>query len=541
MRDGKPSPSSSSSAPATSFQNLFTVTNGLDAIFRAGGEIPPAQEEDVPATTSNLKKRTRGGDDVDAQLQPLKEIVFKPSEFAYDYSKETIPTSDAGEKIRELLRRRVVAPVVSSSPDGVIVKPEDGDEDDDAAGDDMRPSKRAKVEDFLKIPVKKIQSAKKSVERDDVVSTTRVVKGEEDDDHEEDLAHPREKPALPVTFSVPASGRRVTSGLIQLHNEIVTFRDVVSPTKAERTERERVAKVVESLATELWPDSRTTMFGSASTNLSLPDSDVDIVIHGGGGKRAIYEISRAFRSRRMVEYMEVIDRARVPIVNLKFKGARYSADICFDEDGGPRTSRLINGVMESLPEVRPLVLVVKRFLAERELNDTFRGGMGSFLCFLTVVASVQRSRRLATPPDAPLSLGFLLLQYFDLFGNVLNYHEAGISLLEGGSFFSKRKRGWFSLERPFLLSIENPEKPVLDVGKNSWAIDNVRRAFSHAHRSLLSAVTDFDAKQHQQLQHQGIGSRSNSANGGGATPSAPMTSIILDSIFPVDDVLLNRF
>ena len=46
--------------------------------------------------------------------------------------------------------------------------------------------------------------------------------------------------------------------------------------------------------------------------------------------------------------------------------------------------------IEQFPAVRPLVLLFKYFLAQRGLNDTYTGGVGSFMITLMVVHVVMQ-------------------------------------------------------------------------------------------------------------------------------------------------------
>ena len=281
--------------------------------------------------------------------------------------------------------------------------------------------------------------------------------------------------------------------MTQLHNELMELARHLSPTPREAKLRKEAVAQLEELSKELFPDSRLEVFGSAATGLCLPGSDVDVVLLKAPS-RAIYRLAAALRTRRMVDEIEVIASARVPIIKFTWRGNPVEIDVCFEEEGGPRTTEFIRGVLDVFPEVRPLTLAVKLLLAQRDLNSTHRGGMGSYLCFLTVLAYVQRARRatLVMPSAGKAagsgSLGALLIGYLDFFGNVLNMEEVGVSLLEGGSLFRKRDRGWLSEERSFLLAMENPENPDMDVGKNSREIRTVRRAFQHAHRVLSVAA-----------------------------------------------------
>ena len=58
--------------------------------------------------------------------------------------------------------------------------------------------------------------------------------------------------------------------------------------------------------------------------------------------------------------------------------------------------------------------------------------------------------------DSAKNLGVLMLEFFELYGKYFNYSNTGISLRHGGSYFSKRARGWNDYNRPYLLCIEDP-------------------------------------------------------------------------------------
>ena len=43
-------------------------------------------------------------------------------------------------------------------------------------------------------------------------------------------------------------------------------------------------------------------------------------------------------------------------------------------------------LQKKFPELRPLILVLKAFLKSRQLNETFTGGVGSFLLTILVTS-----------------------------------------------------------------------------------------------------------------------------------------------------------
>ena len=150
--------------------------------------------------------------------------------------------------------------------------------------------------------------------------------------------------------------------------------------------------------------------------------------------------------------------------------------------------------MDAMPPLRPLVLVLKFFLSQRGLNETFTGGVGSYMLQLMVVSFLQQRHRTdrATGLVSPQNLGSLLLEFFELYGRDLNYTTTAISVRRHGAYFPKRSRNWMYPTRPNLLAIENPDDDKLDVGKNSYNIGRVRRAFDHAHDAIVAASTRDD-------------------------------------------------
>lgn len=64
--------------------------------------------------------------------------------------------------------------------------------------------------------------------------------------------------------------------------------------------------------------------------------------------------------------------------------------------------------------------------------------------------------------DSRKNLGVLLNEFLEFYGKYFNYSEVGISVLDGGTYFSKRRRGWG--KGGTQLSIEDP----CDIGMSKW-------------------------------------------------------------------------
>ncbi|XP_019706880.1 uncharacterized protein [Elaeis guineensis] len=287
------------------------------------------------------------------------------------------------------------------------------------------------------------------------------------------------------------AGSRFKSPMLQLHKEILDFCDFVSPTPEERASRAAAVQCVFEIIKHIWPHSKVEVFGSFRTGLYLPTSDIDVVILESKVKTpqmGLYALARALSQRSIVKKMQVIAKARVPIVKFVEKRSGIYFDISFDVDGGPKAADFIKDALKKMPPLRPLCLILKVFLQQRELNEVYSGGIGSYALLAMLIAHLQmqwRGQDMQKPMEH--NLGVLLVNFFDFYGRKLNIWDVGVSCNSAGTFFLKSDKRFMNTERPYLLSIEDPQAPDNDIGRNSYNYFKVRSAFAMAYSLLTDA------------------------------------------------------
>ncbi|CAN0434231.1 unnamed protein product, partial [Ectocarpus fasciculatus] len=80
-----------------------------------------------------------------------------------------------------------------------------------------------------------------------------------------------------------------------------------------------------------------------------------------------------------VREVTVIRKARVPLVKFLHIRSGVQVDVCFDQVSGMKSGQAARDMMRQMQPVRPLVMVLKAFMGQRKLNETYHGGIGSFL------------------------------------------------------------------------------------------------------------------------------------------------------------------
>ena len=277
--------------------------------------------------------------------------------------------------------------------------------------------------------------------------------------------------------------------LVELHDEMLDFLDLVALTPKEEADRWRTLEETRRAVEATWDDVRVEYFGSQLTGLVLPTSDLDVVVFGAPATASrLRDLAATLEGTG--EDIECVETARVPLVKFRHSETGVCVDISFDVDSGLRTGNVICDLLSEFPALKPLALIMKYFLHERGLNETYSGGLGSYASTLIVASFLQHRKRVdcVSGMHSPQNLGSLLLECFELYAKNFNFLNVGLSVRDDGSYFRKRDHGFHYPGRPHLLAIENPDEPFSDVGKNSFLLLRIKAAFDHAYLALLAAL-----------------------------------------------------
>lgn len=296
---------------------------------------------------------------------------------------------------------------------------------------------------------------------------------------------------------------------LRLHQEIEDFSNYVSPTEEERFARSEAIRRLEEIVLKIWPTASVLPFGSYDSGLFLPSSDLDIVIMlttDSGEKVVIDELAkpplrrlaRALRKSGIVleDSLQVIDKARIPILKYSDHQTDFMIDVSFNVSSGLEAASFMRGWMKRESSIRPLTLLLKRFLGMRKLNEVFTGGLGSFAIMCLVVHFLQAhplvQGNLIRAND---NLGVIFMELLEYYGRNLAMEHVAISL-RGGRFTHQKDENhpFYQERRPNALSMDDPQTAKEwdnDVTRGSFSIGPVRQTLEHAFNILKVAFTEF--------------------------------------------------
>ncbi|CAF0714334.1 unnamed protein product [Brachionus calyciflorus] len=308
---------------------------------------------------------------------------------------------------------------------------------------------------------------------------------EEEDDEEQD--NKNSKIDLSLINSVHVCAAQVR----RLHEEIILFTRYISPRPDEYFMRNEVVDKITRVIKNEWPSCQVDIFGSFKTGLYLPTSDIDLVVFGEWSVLPLNQLKEALIRENVTdrENIKVLDKASVPIIKVTESRTDLRIDISFNMINGVKSAALIKEYLNEYPCLRYLAMVLKQFLLQRDLNEVWTGGIGSYSLILMIVSFLQLHPRIDAKSNDN-NLGVLLIEFFELYGKQFNYMRTGIRVKDGGSYVPKEEifKQFNNGYRASILCIEDPLNPSNDIGKGSYGALKVKQAFEYAYLTLSEAV-----------------------------------------------------
>jgi len=288
-----------------------------------------------------------------------------------------------------------------------------------------------------------------------------------------------------------------------LNEQIKHFVEWVAPTEEERLMRADVCRRIERVVSNIWPNAVTETIGSTCTDLCVPTSDIDMVIFGvtlsqncnidgvqsdanAFAIQCLRKLAKNLEDIAQRNSIEVLDAAKVPIIKMRDRKSGIEVDISFGVTSGKENSKVVLEYCKKYPLVKPLTLVIKYYLKQKFLNNSWSGGIGSYTLVIMIISYLQLHAK-NYGETSENTLADHLLGFFGLYGSQFNYVDSVISIVNEGKYLRKSEKNWKNENNPSLLSVEDPHNPDNDVGCIAFKIENAKEAFFQAYNILAES------------------------------------------------------
>jgi len=222
------------------------------------------------------------------------------------------------------------------------------------------------------------------------------------------------------------------SAMVALHKEILDFYSWVKPHDFEADVRADLVSRLDKVLRRFNVGCQLKSFGSYAAGLYLPTGDMDLVCFlPGVPNNSIVSRNRMYQVSNFIERdglarrgsVTVIPFAKVPIIKFVDDITGLKVDLSFSNTTGIVANDTFKKWQSTYPAMPIIVAVIKQFLMIRGLNDNSVGGLGGFATICMVTSLIQNM-----PPSRSQNLGELLVEFFNLYGNLLDIQTVGIRM-----------------------------------------------------------------------------------------------------------------
>lgn len=278
--------------------------------------------------------------------------------------------------------------------------------------------------------------------------------------------------------------------LEKLDLELLLLYQEIAPTQVEISSRRHVFNKVRKVIAVEFPAAEVVPFGSHSTELIVPSSDIDIGVQfpeGGSGRefanRCLGQIRNALSRASFAarESLFHIRKSRTPILKFRDRAFGFKIDISINQKNGVDAAHFIKHILRERPYMKVFAILLKYFLTVRSQADAATGGLNSYSQFLLLLSFFQLHPLVQTNMVSPLkNIGVLFLDFFQFYGCDFPYKSARISVNSVGYVGNDTR----------MLSIEDPIDPAWDVAAVCRNSTLVLEIFQHAFRAMTAAFRE---------------------------------------------------
>lgn len=213
-----------------------------------------------------------------------------------------------------------------------------------------------------------------------------------------------------------------------LHDEILQFGKDVAYYKQENTNiSSSVISKIEEITKRIDNKLSIDIYGSFATELCMPWSDIDLVIALGESGLSSTDILSAMSDLFEIEEIyfadiKYIPGATIPVLKAtctkSFNSIRIDVTVQDGRHNGLKCVELVKVYMTSYESLVHLVLPLKQFIFNSDLNDPYQGGLTSYGLILMIVAFLQLKQRQGADITCKRpNLGILLVDFMNFYMN----------------------------------------------------------------------------------------------------------------------------
>ena len=261
---------------------------------------------------------------------------------------------------------------------------------------------------------------------------------------------------------------------------------IQSELEAKREKINDIITQLQSVVNEIDSNYTVRLYGSYSTGLCLPWSDIDTVIESNDGKydpNFLNKLNGKLAHKDWVKEQNYIDRATIPIIKLISKDEyNFHIDISMSSENhfGLKTVTLVNEYLKEYKVLKPIILALKTLLKNGNLNDPYKGGLSSYGLILMVVSFIQSEIDSDKyNENSPTLIGETFLNVLGHYGIFFDYNNYVIITypIRAKNYPNEKELTYQFIPNTHELIIVDPLNKTNNVAKSTFQFMNIKMGF----------------------------------------------------------------
>lgn len=223
---------------------------------------------------------------------------------------------------------------------------------------------------------------------------------------------------------------------IAFHLEIIDFFKYIKCKTGNKLEKEVIFEKLRVILESKIQNSALLKIGSFATNLDLPSSSIDVVLieRKTPLKQLMKKIIEIVKQENEFEIVETYLKSKTPMIKISYVKNEQIIELVFNDESGILLASETNRIMKVYPEIPYLFVVLKLFLRQRKLNNSYTGGLGSFLLLSLIVHFVREYRgqcqwKYGAEESNEISLSQFLIRFLFYYSSEFSFKECQINFV----------------------------------------------------------------------------------------------------------------
>jgi DNA polymerase sigma len=224
-------------------------------------------------------------------------------------------------------------------------------------------------------------------------------------------------------------------------------------------------------------------------------------------KEYLGQLNEKLVKEKVVSDANYIVTAKVPIIKIDDQETSTHADVGYGTLSGIINTDYLRCICVVYPRAKFLIFVLKAFLAMREMNEPFKGGLGSYALSLLVISHFQQFQRNFGIKEEDALIGKLLITFFQLYcespdlpksskpeDRPFTFSHFAVSVRANGVYIplselrASSKGLFYVAEGSPIPFVEDPLLPGNNVASSCFKYQNIKPQFLKAYQLLTSPI-----------------------------------------------------